>query len=58
MDIIPLSVNSHDINSANLFFAPCDAVYGLLKIADAFNFLVSENAASSAEIVFCVDESR
>jgi NAD(P)-dependent dehydrogenase (short-subunit alcohol dehydrogenase family) len=28
------------------------------KIADAFNFLVSENAASSAEIVFCVDESR
>ncbi|MGY5140854.1 MAG: SDR family NAD(P)-dependent oxidoreductase [Candidatus Nitrosopumilus sp. Bin_571-38] len=28
------------------------------KIADAFNFLVSENAASSAEIIFCVDESR
>lgn len=28
------------------------------RIADAFNFLVSENAASSAEIVFCVDESR
>ncbi len=28
------------------------------KIADAFNFLVSENAAASAEIVFCVDESR
>ncbi|WP_428323998.1 SDR family NAD(P)-dependent oxidoreductase [Nitrosopumilus sp.] len=28
------------------------------KIADAFNFLVSENAASSAEVTFCVDESR
>ena len=28
------------------------------RIADAFNFLVSDNAASSAEIVFCVDESR
>ena len=28
------------------------------KIADAINFLVSEGAASSAEIVFCVDESR
>ena len=28
------------------------------KIADAFNFLVSDNALSSAEIVFCVDESR
>jgi len=28
------------------------------RIVDAFNFLVSDNAASSAEIVFCVDESR
>jgi len=28
------------------------------RIADAFNFLVSENAYSSSEIVFCVDESR
>ena len=28
------------------------------KIADAFNFLVSENAASSSEVTFCVDESR
>ncbi|MGY5152070.1 MAG: SDR family NAD(P)-dependent oxidoreductase [Candidatus Nitrosopumilus sp. bin_6a] len=28
------------------------------KIADAFNFLVTDNALSSAEIVFCVDESR
>lgn len=28
------------------------------KIADAINFLVSDSAASSAEIVFCVDESR
>jgi len=28
------------------------------RIADAFNFLVSDNAASSSEIVFCVDESR
>ena len=28
------------------------------KIADAFNFLVSENAASSSEVIFCVDESR
>jgi NAD(P)-dependent dehydrogenase (short-subunit alcohol dehydrogenase family) len=28
------------------------------KIADAINFLVSDDAASSAEIVFCVDESR
>ena len=28
------------------------------KIADAFNFLVSENAASSAEVTFCVDETR
>ncbi len=28
------------------------------KIADAFNFLVSDSAASSAEVIFCVDESR
>jgi len=28
------------------------------KIADAFNFLVSENASSSAEVTFCVDETR
>ena len=28
------------------------------KIADAFNFLVTENSASSAEVVFCVDETR
>ena len=28
------------------------------RIAEAFNFLVSDNAASSSEIVFCVDESR
>jgi len=28
------------------------------KIADAINFLVSDDAASSAEIVFCVDEVR
>ena len=28
------------------------------RIADAFNFLVSDGAASSAEIVFCVDELR
>ncbi|ABX12939.1 SDR family NAD(P)-dependent oxidoreductase [Nitrosopumilus maritimus] len=28
------------------------------KIADAFNFLVSENSASSSEVTFCVDESR
>ena len=28
------------------------------RIADAFNFLVSDAAASSAEIVFCVDELR
>ena len=28
------------------------------KIADAFNFLVTENALSSAEVVFCVDETR
>ncbi|AJW70581.1 SDR family NAD(P)-dependent oxidoreductase [Nitrosopumilus adriaticus] len=28
------------------------------RIADAFNFLVSGNAESSSEIVFCVDESR
>ena len=28
------------------------------RIADAINFLVSDSAASSAEIVFCVDELR
>ena len=28
------------------------------KIADAFNFLVSENSDSSAEVTFCVDETR
>ncbi len=28
------------------------------KIADAFNFLVSDSAASSSEVIFCVDESR
>ena len=28
------------------------------KIAEAFNFLVTENALSSAEVVFCVDETR
>ena len=28
------------------------------RIVDAFNFLVSDSAASSAEIIFCVDESR
>ena len=28
------------------------------KIADAINFLVSESAASSSEVTFCVDESR
>jgi len=28
------------------------------KIADAFNFLVTENALSSAEVTFCVDETR
>ncbi|MFQ5497036.1 MAG: SDR family NAD(P)-dependent oxidoreductase [Nitrosopumilus sp.] len=28
------------------------------KIADAINFLVSEGATSSAEVIFCVDESR
>jgi len=28
------------------------------RIVDAFNFLVSDSATSSAEIVFCVDESR
>ncbi len=28
------------------------------KIADAFNFLVSESSASSSEVTFCVDESR
>ena len=28
------------------------------KIADAFNFLVSDNSDSSAEVTFCVDETR
>ncbi len=28
------------------------------KIADAINFLVSDSAASSAEVTFCVDEAR
>jgi len=28
------------------------------KIAEAFNFLVTENALSSAEVTFCVDETR
>lgn len=28
------------------------------RIADALNFLVSDSAASSAEVIFCVDESR
>ena len=28
------------------------------RIADAFNFLVSENAVLSSEVTFCVDESR
>jgi NAD(P)-dependent dehydrogenase (short-subunit alcohol dehydrogenase family) len=28
------------------------------RIAQALNFLVSENAASSSEVTFCVDESR
>jgi len=28
------------------------------RIADAFNFLVSESAASSSEVTFCVDELR
>jgi NAD(P)-dependent dehydrogenase (short-subunit alcohol dehydrogenase family) len=28
------------------------------RIADAFNFLVTENALSSAEVTFCVDETR
>ena len=28
------------------------------RIAQAFNFLVSENAASSSEVTFCVDELR
>ena len=28
------------------------------KIADAFNFLVSDNSNSSSEVTFCVDESR
>jgi hypothetical protein len=28
------------------------------KIADAFNFLVSDSSNSSSEVIFCVDESR
>lgn len=28
------------------------------RISDAFNFLVSDDAASSSEVIFCVDESR
>ena len=28
------------------------------NIAQALNFLVSESAASSSEVIFCVDESR
>lgn len=28
------------------------------KIVDAFNFLVSENARTSSEVTFCVDETR
>ena len=28
------------------------------RIAEAFNFLVSDNSASSSEVTFCVDESR
>ncbi len=28
------------------------------RIAEAFNFLVTENALSSAEVIFCVDEAR
>ena len=28
------------------------------KIAEAFNFLVSDSAASSSEVTFCVDETR
>ena len=28
------------------------------RIAEAFNFLVTENALSSAEVIFCVDETR
>ena len=28
------------------------------KIAEAFNFLVSDSSASSSEVTFCVDESR
>ncbi len=28
------------------------------RIAEAINFLVSDSAASSAEVIFCVDESR
>jgi NAD(P)-dependent dehydrogenase (short-subunit alcohol dehydrogenase family) len=28
------------------------------KIAEAFNFLVSDSSASSSEVIFCIDESR
>ena len=28
------------------------------KIADAFNFLVSDSSNSSSEVTFCVDETR
>ncbi len=28
------------------------------RIAEAFNFLVSDSSASSSEVIFCVDESR
>jgi len=28
------------------------------RIAEAINFLVSDSAASSAEVIFCVDELR
>lgn len=28
------------------------------KIAEAFNFLVTDSSNSSSEVIFCVDESR
>jgi hypothetical protein len=28
------------------------------KIAEAFNFLVSDSSGPSSEVTFCVDESR
>ncbi len=28
------------------------------RVAEAINFLVSDSAASSAEVIFCVDELR